>query len=306
MNEAAYRQAEQRYWTSVGLAPAERILHLDRLDTDIRVQEVGEGPVVVFVHGGSASGANWAPLVAHADGFRCVLIDRPGCGLSPAIDRDLTELTRFLEAADALVVDVLDALGVSKVPIVATSMGAMYAVRAAAAHPERVDRLVEFGFTLGAGLTHVPLSMRIATLPGLSRLMTSIPPTKGAVRAIMRQLGHGPALKDGRITPEMLAWFLALLRHTPSMRNDTHAPKALLKLGWKGRAVLPDEMLARVACPVRHIWGEADPMGGVEVAESFVAHFADAELEMWPDSGHAPWIDNPELAANRVVDFLTP
>jgi len=46
-------------------------------------------------------------------------------------------------------------------------------------------------------------------------------------------------------------------------------------------------------------------MGGVEVAESFVAHFADVELEMWPNSGHAPWIDDPELAANRVVDFLT-
>jgi len=306
MDQTRYREAEQRYWTSVDRAPTERILHLDRLDTDIRVQEVGEGPVVVFVHGGSASGANWAPLVAHMDRCRCVLIDRPGCGLSPAIGRDLTELDRFLEAADALVVDVLDALEETMAPVVATSMGAMYAVRAAAAHPERVDRLVQFGFTLGAGLTHVPLSMRIATLPGLSRLMTSIPPTKGAVRAIMRQLGHGPALEDGRITPEMLEWFLALLRHTPTMRNDTNAPKEVLKLGIEGRVVLPDDVLSRVVCPVRHIWGEADPMGGVEVAESFVAHFADAELEMWPNSGHAPWIDDAELAADRVTDFLTP
>jgi pimeloyl-ACP methyl ester carboxylesterase len=304
MNEVRYREAERRLWQSVGVAPTERRLHLDRLDTDIRVQETGDGPPIVFVHGGSASGANWASLVAHVDGFRCVLIDRPGCGLSPPLDRDLSDLGDFTDMVDALVVDLVDALELPTGRIVATSMGALFAVRGAAAHPERVERMVTFGYTLGAGLTHVPLSMRIATLPGLNRLMTSIPPTKSAVRAIMRQLGHGPAMKDGRITPEMLGWFLALLRYTPSMRNSTNAPRSVLKVGTKGQTVLPVDVLQRVRCPVRLIWGDADPLGGVDVAERFSTQFADAELEMWPDSGHAPWLDNAELAGERVVDFL--
>jgi pimeloyl-ACP methyl ester carboxylesterase len=305
MNEGKYRQAEQAFWESVGIAPTERVLHLERLNSDIRVQEVGDGALVVFVHGATASGANWAPLIQHLDGFRCVLIDRPGCGLSPALDRDLRQLEPFWEVTDALLADIVDALEVPSVDVVATSMGSLYALRGAAAHPDRVGRMVEFGFTLGAGLVHVPMSMRIAAFPGLQRLMQSIPPTKGAVRAIMGQLGHRPALKDGRITQEALEWFRALLRHTPSMRSDTNAPLQALKPGSKGRAILPDDVIARVECPIRHIWGESDPFGGSEVAEPFVAKFSDVELEMWANSGHAPWFDDAERAAARVADFLS-
>jgi len=304
VNEARYREAEQRVWQSVGVEPAERWLHLARLGTDIRVQEAGDGPLVVFVHGGSASGANWVPLVTHLDRFRCVVIDRPGCGLSPPLDRDLTHIGPFWLVADALVVDVLDALEAPTGHLVATSMGGFYALRGAAAHPERIDRMVQFGFTLGAGLTHVPMSMRIATLPGLRHIVQRMPPTKWTVRMIMRQLGHGPALEDGRITRELLDWFLALLRDTPSMRNDTNAPKAALQLGTKGQALLPADVLARVSCPVRYIWGEADPFGGADVAEPFLAQLPDAELEMWPGSGHAPWLDDARMAATRVTDFL--
>jgi len=304
MNESRYREAEQRLWASVGLAPTERRLLLRRLRTTVRVQELGEGPVVVFVHGGSASGANWAPMLGHLTGFRCILLDRPGCGLSEPLDADLTAVDRFTTAADALVVDVIDALELPTAHVVATSLGGFFAVRGAAAHPARIDRMVEFGYTIGARLSHVPFSMRLATLPGLRHLMTRIPPTRGVIRSIMRQLGHGPALKDGRITPELLDWFLALLRDTPTMRNDTNAPKELLSTGSRGEAILPVSILADVRCPIRFVWGETDPIGGADVAREFVAHFADAELELWPATGHAPWIDAPERAAERVADFL--
>ena len=30
----------------------------------------------------------------------------------------------------------------------------------------------------------------------------------------------------------------------------------------------------------------------------------DAELGLWPASGHAPWIDNREPAVARIVDFF--
>lgn len=69
-----------------GIAPSERQLHLARIGTTIRVQELGEGPPVVFVHGGSINGTCWAPLVALLDDFRCIVIDRRSCRMrSPAV-----------------------------------------------------------------------------------------------------------------------------------------------------------------------------------------------------------------------------
>ncbi len=303
MNEARYREAESRLWASIGLRPTERDLRLRTLDTTVRVQEHGDGPTILFVHGGSSSGANWAPMLPFLDGFRCVLLDRPGCGLSPPLGADLRDAARFLAAADALVGDVVEALDLDRAAVVATSLGGFYALRGAAARADRVERIVEFGFTIGAPMTHIPLSIRIATLPGLQRVMTRIPPTRSAVRAILRQLGHGPALTDGRVTPEFFDWFLALLRHTRSMRNDTNAPRKILQPQGSA-ALLPADVVADVRCPVRFVWGEDDPLGGADVAERFVRRFPAAELELWPAAGHAPWIGHPERAADRVADFL--
>lgn len=193
MKTDRYHEVERRLWASIGLDPVERVVTLSRLGTKVRVLDVGEGPPVLFVHGVSASGANWAPLVAHLDGFRCLLLDRPGCGLSAPLDDDLSDLDRFGAVADELVSDVLDGLDLSKAHVVATSLGGHLALRSAAAHPDRIDRMVEFGFVPGAPLTQLPMFMRMAALPGLGRLMTSIPPTRGTIRMILRRVCSPPS-----------------------------------------------------------------------------------------------------------------
>jgi pimeloyl-ACP methyl ester carboxylesterase len=304
MNADRYREVEQRLWASLGLEPIERQVHLDRLGTTARVVEVGQGPPILFVHGASASGANWAPLVANLEGFRCFLLDRPGCGLSAPLGVDMSDLGRFADIAGALVADVLDGLDVPSAHVVATSLGGHYALRSAAVYPDRIDRMVEFGFVPGAPLMHLPMSMRMATVPGLRRLVTSLPPTRGAVRMILRQLGMGAALKDGRISPEMVDWFLALLRQTRTMRNDSNLPRELIQKAGASVEVLPASLLGQVRCPVLFVWGESDPIGGADVARSFVPLVPGAELELWPDTGHAPWMEHPRRAAVLVADFL--
>ena len=68
MDELRYREAEQRLWRSLDAAPTDRSLPLDRTGVTVRVQELGEGPPIVFVHGGSISGTSWAPLAARLPG----------------------------------------------------------------------------------------------------------------------------------------------------------------------------------------------------------------------------------------------
>ena len=85
MNEAKYREAEERLWDSAGRKPIEHFVELPRNGVRVRVQEVGEGPPALFLHGGPNSGSTWAPLLEHLEGFRCLLLDRPGTGLSDPI-----------------------------------------------------------------------------------------------------------------------------------------------------------------------------------------------------------------------------
>lgn len=102
MGEDRYRDAERRLWGSVGASPVEQHVTLPRVGTRVRIQVVGEGPPLVFVHGASTNGTIFASLAAHLTGFRCVLLDRPGCGLSDALGGTLTleRLPRFAEVRD--------------------------------------------------------------------------------------------------------------------------------------------------------------------------------------------------------------
>lgn len=136
MDEYRYRQAEERLWDSLGLEPIETMLEVD-LDgvSAVRVQEFGEGPAIVMVHGGAVGGASWAPLAAALGDFRCILLDRPGCGLSPAVDRTFTVPDEFRPFAAAAVPAVLDAMDLQQAHLLCTSLGGLYGFHTAAAFP---------------------------------------------------------------------------------------------------------------------------------------------------------------------------
>jgi len=58
MDEQRYRRAELALWEAVGAQPAERRVRLERTSALVRIQEVGEGEPVVFVHGASNGGTS--------------------------------------------------------------------------------------------------------------------------------------------------------------------------------------------------------------------------------------------------------
>ncbi len=268
VNEKRFRETEQRLWESVGVAPTERWVHLDRADCAVRVQEVGAGPAVVFVHGGSNAGSSWASLVARLDGFRCITVDRPGCGLSEPLPKPPDGIAAIEAYADSLIADLLDALGLAESHVIATSYGGYFALRGAAAHPDRIDRILEFSWTVGAPMATVPLVMRLGGVWGVGWLMARVPPTERAVRMMLRQIGLGAALDSGRFGRESLDWYVGLLRDTHTMRNEFAAsPKLVSPLhGLNERALLPTRVLADIRSPIYFLWGEGDPNGGADVA----------------------------------------
>jgi 2-hydroxy-6-oxonona-2,4-dienedioate hydrolase len=67
---------------------------------------------------------------------------------------------------------------------------------------------------------------------------------------------------------------------------------------------LGEDLLGRITTPTCFLWGVDDPFGGIDVARKLVASMPAAELEMVPDAGHLPWLDDPVRAAEVVGSFL--
>ena len=306
VNEQRYRESERRLWQSLGVAPTEQRVRLPRIGVTVRVQELGEGPAVVFVHGGSNSGTSWAQLAAQLSGFHCVMLDRPGCGLSDPLDARFDDVKALGTFAEALIVDVLDAMQINKAHLVATSFGGYMVLRTAAAHPERIGRMVQLGWTIGAPTAGFPLIMRITGVPALAWLMTAVPPNERMVRMMFRSIGLRQALDAGRISQELIDAYVALLRDTDTMRNEIKTGPRIIKLwGMNNSVLLPKSLLTTIRTPVYFLWGQEDPFGGEDIAREFVKALPNCELEIMPGAGHAVWLDDPVQVAKTTARWLS-
>jgi 2-hydroxy-6-oxonona-2,4-dienedioate hydrolase len=307
-DEQRYREAERRLWASVDLRPSERFVSLRTVGTQVRVQEVGAGEPVLFVHGATTCGTSWASLVAALPGHRCLLLDRPGCGLSEALPRQARDLGAFKALVDSLVVDVLDALDLPQVDLVGTSLGGYVALRAAAAHPERIRRLAIVAAPIGAPIPSLPMPMRLAAVPGLGRAMASMPPPRRAVVSMLRQVGLRRAIDEGHMGATEIDWYHSLLRDTPTMRNEvaTAGGSAMHPIrGLDPGLLLDDELLGRISAPTLFLWGADDVFGGEATARAFAARVPGAELQLLDGLGHAPWMDDTEAVAGPLRAFLS-
>lgn len=305
-NGQRYLEAERRLWEHVGLRPIDRRLTLAS-GGQVRVQEVGEGSPFVLIHGASIAGASWATLVAALEGVRCLMIDRPGCGLSdPIVGGPLRDLRSVEAYADKLLSELLDALELDAAAVGATSYGGFFAFRGAAAAPERVTRIVEYSWLIGAPSEGAPLTARIGAVPGVQLMMTRLPMTKTMVRRALRQFGLGRAIDSGTFDDQMLDWVHALLRHTDTLANDLRSsPRVITPIrGQNPDVVLTDDLLARTTMPVLFLWGEDDPNGGAAVARDFAPRLPNSDLVIIPAAEHAPWLDDLDTCATHTCSFL--
>lgn len=299
------RDAEARLWGSLGVEAREHRLALERLRTTVRVTEIGEGPPVLFIHGATVAGPSWADLVVRMPGFRCLLLDRPGCGLSDPLPGPV-DVDAFETMARELVADVLDALELSSAHVVGTSLGGYPAVRSAAAHPERVDRLGLVGWVLGTPLAVAPISLRLGSTPIMRALTPRMPVSAGSVRSLLRRVGLRRAIDEGKFSDEALAWVVALYRGTDTMRHETADGPRLtsVRSGWIQRVLHTDEQLGRVQAPTCIVYGDEDPFGSEEAARDLADRIGDAEVHVLEAAGHAPWLDQGDEVARILTGFL--
>jgi pimeloyl-ACP methyl ester carboxylesterase len=294
-----YMEAERRLWQHYGLEPEERFLDLEVPAARLRVLEVGSGEPLLFVHGTVGPGG-WASLVSELPGFRSIVLERPGWGLSSAIDfsgRNYGDLVaRILHGA-------LRALELKRVHVVGGSIGNVWALRLAAQDPPRVSRVVLLGGGPIVPEAGVPGIIRLLASPA-GALMVRLPDKPARVRSILRQSGHGASLDDGRIPDEFIDWRVAVGRETDSMRNEREMVRAIVKgKSYRPGLTLEDAELKAVRQPTLHVYGTADPVGSADVWRRVSSRLPDGRLSL-VEAGHMPWFEDSTRVAEEVAGFL--
>lgn len=211
-----YRRAERAVWGHYGLEPSEQFIEIESPAVRLRIQEVGSGEPIVFVHGGLWPAAALAPLVRDLAGYRCILLDRPGCGLSSPIDWRKHELRT---AAPKLMGGVVDALGLERTHVIGHSIGGVWALRLAQDYASRVGKIGILGASPVLAELPRPGFFRILASP-IGALIVRLPQNQDRARSMLRQDGHGPSLDAGRVPDVFFDWHVALIRNTKTMPNE--------------------------------------------------------------------------------------
>ena len=274
-------------------APRELVLHGHRMS----YRTAGQGPLIVLIHGITSTSDTWRELLPLlAERHTVVAPDLLGHGDSakPRGDYSLGAYATGLR-------DLLVALGHERANIVGHSLGGGVAMQFAYQFPERCERLALIS-SGGLG-REVHLLLRAASLPGSELVLPLIAAPKvleagAAVGAFLTRIGLRPSADLGEI-----ARGYASLDNASSRLAFLHTLRAVIDpIGQRVSA--RDRLYLAQAVPSLILWGERDPVIPVEHGRDAHAAMPGSRLEVLPQAGHFPHLDEPRTVARALEELV--
>jgi len=260
-------------------------------------RSAGNGPVVVLVHGITSTSATWGNLLPYlAEHFTVIAPDLLGHGESAKPRGDYS-----LGAYASGIRDLLLALGHERATFVGHSLGGGVAMQLAYQFPEHCERLVLVD-SGGLGREITPL-LRAASLPGSELVLPLL------VDDRVLGIGRGVGRLLGRVGLRVHTDLGEVLRGHASL-SDGDARAAFLHtlrtiVDPMGQRVdASDRLYLAQAIPFLIVWGERDPI--IPVEHAYTAHrlVPGSRLEVFPDAGHFPHLDDPLRFLRLLIDFV--
>lgn len=273
-----------------------RLRHTTIHGHDVRYRAAGEGPALLLIHGMAGSSATWRevmePLAAE---HRVIAPDLLGHGESakPMGDYSLGAFASGLR-------DLLGVLDIERATIVGQSLGGGVAMQLAYQHPEMCERLV---LVNSGGLgREVSWILRAAALPGSEYVMPVLfPPIARQQGDKVSRFLHRKGIRSGRIAEMWLAY--RSLTEPENRRAFARTLRSVIDPGGQSVSAM-DRIYLAAALPTMIVWGDSDPI--IPVEHAYEAHevIEGSRLEILPDVGHFPHVEEPRRFVELLVDFM--
>jgi pimeloyl-ACP methyl ester carboxylesterase len=248
---------------------------------NISYRRAGNGPPLMFIHGGAEDSRTWTPqLKALSDEFTVIAWDEPGAGKSSDVP-DNFELSDYADCFAGLITQ----LDLAPVHLVGLSWGSTVSLELYRRHPHLVRTMILAGGyagwkgSLGEEEAHARLAEARKKLsapdnqfdPTLPGLFAGDPPTK----------------------------FVPLLN---AMAADVRPRSLQTVLEIMGKTDL-NHVLPTINVPTLLLWGELDVRSPLRIAKEFELKIPNARLVVIPDCGHVVNLQAPE-AFNEAVRYF--
>lgn len=273
MTTSARRAALQASWP-----PQFQELSLD--GTRVRAATSGQGPPLLLVNGIGGNIEMWEPVVRRITDRRLIMFDVPGTGGSPAL-----LLPTRMRGYAALVVRLLDELGIGRADVLGYSWGGALAQELAHRAPDRVGAVVLGATTPGlGGQPPAPWVLALMSTPAryysrtYLRLIT--PLVFGTAPGAAADSSHGRAR----------------LRKPPTLLGYSQQVYAIT--GWSSRW-----WLRSLCAPVLVMAGARDPLIPARNGRILAREIPDARLHM-VDGGHLFLLEQSDQACDVIRGFL--
>jgi pimeloyl-ACP methyl ester carboxylesterase len=238
----------------------------------------GALPPVVLLHGLSAAGASFMPIVTRLlpRVRRVIVPERVGHGRSPHPGAPVT-VERLFETMTEALDQVLDEPAV----VLGNSLGGAVAIEYAIRRPKKVRGL----------LLVSPAGARVAEDEWRELLSAFAFDDRAGAKRFFDRVYHK--------TP----WFLALLAHEFPDVVRRQAVQDILATATVDHAAKEDE-LAALAMPILLVWGRSERLLPHAALAWFEEHLPKHAVIEQPDAfGHAPQLEQPARVAERILDF---
>jgi 2-hydroxy-6-oxonona-2,4-dienedioate hydrolase len=280
-------------WVALG-AVEHIVRYVDVAGWRTRVLESGSAapdggePVVLMAGTGGHLEAYAHNVGALAEHRRVIAYDYPGHGYTSTATADL-EIGTYVEHLVAL----LDALGIDRAHLCGESLGGWVAVKAAAACPDRVARLVLN--TPGGTMARPEVMERIRNLSQAA----ADDPTPERVRARLEWLMADPVT----VTDELVAIRRAIYSRPGFARSMRHI-LCLQDPKIRRRNLVTDQELRAIEAPTLVVWTSDDPSGPAKAGIDMATAIPRGRFELITGAGHWPQWEQHETFNRLVGAFL--